>query len=116
MMNTTRVWAGGMAFGAGVGKRHQRADLPGQPDFFEESDETDEATEGGDGLGGGGEPDLPSGEDGITRSLVREVCNYSTQPLYHMACSQTMPYSTSVFGLIERSRFRGERAFTGDSC
>jgi hypothetical protein len=25
-------------------------------------------------------------------------CGYSTQPFYHMACSQTMPYPTSVFG------------------
>ena len=26
------------------------------------------------------------------------MCGYSTQPFYHMACSQTMPYPTSVFG------------------
>ena len=27
--------------GAGVGEWHQHADVPGQPDFFEEADETD---------------------------------------------------------------------------
>ena len=59
--------------GAGVGEGHQAADLPGQPDFLKEGDETDKTTEGRDGLGGGGEPDLPSGEDGVTRILHRLV-------------------------------------------
>jgi hypothetical protein len=31
------------------------------------------------------------------------VCGYSTQPFYHMACSQTMLCSTSVFGINTRS-------------
>ena len=26
------------------------------------------------------------------------MCGYSTQPFYHMTCSQTMPYLTSDFG------------------
>ena len=48
-------------------------DLSGQPDLPEEGDEVDESAEGGDGLSGGGEPDLPSGEDGITRGMHRLV-------------------------------------------
>lgn len=59
--------------GAGVGEGHQAADLPSQTDSLKESDEADKATEGGDGLGGGGEPDLSSGEDGFTRILHRLV-------------------------------------------
>ncbi len=59
--------------GTVVGEGHQAADLPSQTDSLEESDEADKATEGGDGLGGGSEPDLPSGEDGVTRILHRLV-------------------------------------------
>ena len=56
-----------------LGEGHQAADLPSQTDSLEESDEAAKTTEGGDGLGGGGEPDLPSGEDGVTRILHRLV-------------------------------------------
>ena len=59
--------------GAVVGEGHQAADLPSQTDSLEESDEADKATEGGDRLGGGGEPDLPSGEDSVTGILHRLV-------------------------------------------
>ena len=59
--------------GTVVGEGHQAADLPSQTDSLEESDEADKATEGGDGLGGGSEPDLPSGEEGVTRILHRLV-------------------------------------------
>ena len=59
--------------GGGVGEWHQPADLPGQPDFLEEGEETDQTSKGCDGLGGGGEPDMSSGEDGIRRTLDRLV-------------------------------------------
>jgi len=49
-----------------VGEGHQAADLPSQTDLLEENNETDKATEGGDRLGGGGEPDLPTREDSVT--------------------------------------------------
>lgn len=65
-----RGWDG---VGAVVRERHQAADLPCQADPPEESDEADQAAEGGDGFGGGGEPDLPSGEHGVTRILHRLV-------------------------------------------
>ena len=59
--------------GAVVGEGHQAVDLPSQTDLLEENNETDKATEGGDGLGGGGEPDLPTGEDGVRGVLHRLV-------------------------------------------
>ncbi len=59
--------------GAVVGEGHQAADLPSQTDLLEESDEADKATEGGDRLGGGGEPDLPTREDSVTGILHRLV-------------------------------------------
>lgn len=59
--------------GTAVGERHQAADLTSQSDPLEESDETDKATEGGDGLRSGSDPDLPSREDGVTRILHRLV-------------------------------------------
>jgi hypothetical protein len=40
--------------------------MPGQPDPLKEGNEAGETAEGGDGFGGGGETDLPSGEDRIT--------------------------------------------------
>ena len=55
------------------GKWHQPADLSDQTDPLEEGDETDKPAEGRDGFRSGSEPDLPSGEDGITRTLHRLV-------------------------------------------
>jgi hypothetical protein len=56
-----------------VGEWHQPADLPGQPNLLEEGDEADQTAEGRDGFRGGSEPDLPSGEDRIARTLHRLV-------------------------------------------
>lgn len=61
----------GDGVGAFVGECHQLADLSGQPDPLEESDETVEAAERGDALAGRGESDLPSGKDRITGTLQR---------------------------------------------
>jgi hypothetical protein len=59
--------------GAGLGEWHQPGDPPGQPDPLEADNEGWRDRRRGDGFGGGGEPDLPSGEDGITRGMHRLV-------------------------------------------
>ena len=64
-------WRDGV--GAGVSEWHQPTNLSGQPNLLEEGDETDKTTERRDGFRGGSEPDLPSGENGIKRSLHRLV-------------------------------------------
>ena len=63
-----------------MASRHQGADLPSQADSLQDSleeideaDETADGADGGDGLRCGSEPDLPSGEDGITGILHRLV-------------------------------------------
>jgi hypothetical protein len=47
--------------------------VPDERSLGKEGNKTDETAEGRDGLRGGSEPDLPSGEDGITRTLHRMV-------------------------------------------
>ena len=88
--------------GTGIDEGHQPADLPSQADPLGEGDQTDQAAEGGDRLGGGGELDLSAGKDRVKGYVHRLVKGCGVR----LVCTTLLPLGLTPNDAFSNFRLR----------